>query len=237
MISKPVKSAISIKGYAHGLLVTLGEDDWEVEQEMLLNQISGQGSFFKGAQFAVNVGCRTLRAAEIDHFARALSGLGVSLNAILSDAPSTVYGARMLGIPTSLSQIDNMAASHSNPGILAMVIREPCEPGTTLTSKSDLVVIGDVPQGVHLEAQGSILIWGRLYGSVHAGNDGNTGVDVSALVLKPQQLLIAGMVYTPHIRVSGLKPETARICGGNIIIESWHKRKPRKPVSEAESTG
>ncbi len=45
-----------IKGIREGLLVTLGEGDWDTLQERLLRQIEEKGAFFRGGTHGCGCG-------------------------------------------------------------------------------------------------------------------------------------------------------------------------------------
>lgn len=69
-------------------------------------------------------------------------------------------------------------------------------------------------------AGGSVLVWGRVRGTVHAGALGDESAIVGALELMPALLRIADlMARTPDQRPNG--PETARIDAGEIVVAQW----------------
>jgi len=215
----------TIKGYRDGLLVTLGEGDWSVERTRLFDQIAGQAAFFQGARMALDVGSQVVHAAEMGRLRERLSDLGVILTTVISDAPQTAYSARMLGLATSIHSEKSVSAYNPARGGLAQLVKETLLAGMKVESDTDLVILGNVPVGVQLEAHGSIVVWGKLLGTVHAGIGSNEDAVVSALLLRPVRLRIAGMLYPQRPRFSLFKPETARIQNGDILIEPWNKRR------------
>ena len=60
--------------------------------------------------------------------------------------------------------------------------------------QGNVIVFGDVNPGAEIMAGGSVLIWGRLRGLVHAGADGDEEAIVGALEFSPMQLRIAGKI-------------------------------------------
>jgi septum site-determining protein MinC len=82
-------------------------------------------------------------------------------------------------------------------------------------------VVGDVNAGAEIVADGSIIIWGRLRGTVHAGATGAAKALVCALELKPTLLRIADqLARTPdNHRPSG--PEQASLVSGQIVVVPW----------------
>ena len=56
---------VTIKGTADGLVVTLGDGEWNEEFAALTDRIATSAKFFSGAQATLDVGARNLDAAEI----------------------------------------------------------------------------------------------------------------------------------------------------------------------------
>ena len=88
-----------------------------------------------------------------------------------------------------------------------------------------MIVFGDVNPGAEIIAVGSVLIWGRLKGLVHAGAEGDEKAIVGALEFLPMQLRIADKIAIPPKKNTKGKLEIARISDDNIIVESWNSLK------------
>jgi septum site-determining protein MinC len=84
-----------------------------------------------------------------------------------------------------------------------------------------VVVVGDVNPGAEIIAGGSVVVWGRLRGVVHAGAGGNEQAVVCALDLQPTQLRIAAHIAVPPKRKGKPQPELARIRDGQVEAEAW----------------
>jgi septum site-determining protein MinC len=76
------------------------------------------------------------------------------------------------------------------------VVERTLRSGFSVRHAGHVVVIGDVNAGAQVIAGGSVLVWGRMRGMVHAGADGNEKAVVCALDLSPTQLRIAGLIAT-----------------------------------------
>jgi len=87
-----------------------------------------------------------------------------------------------------------------------------------------VVIIGDVNAGAEVIAEGDVLVWGALRGTVHAGYPGNEEAVVCALVLAPVQLRIGKLASRPPEdgAVSPQMPEVASVKNGQIVVESWN---------------
>jgi len=94
--------------------------------------------------------------------------------------------------------------------------------GQSLSSRGNIVIIGDVNAGAELVAAGDIVVWGALRGLAHAGAEGDESAKVFALRLEPMQLRIASKVaVAPDERKQKRRsaPEVARLRDGGIVTE------------------
>ena len=225
MIPSSPAQLLTIKGNRDGLLITTGEADWDILRVTLLDHLRDQASFFRGARITLDVGNQVIHAAEMGRLRDDFSEMGVILSTVLSNAPQTTYTARILGL--AISQYHGELVSHYNPahGSPALIIKERLLAGMRIESENDLIILGDTAAGVQLESHGSVIVWGRLLGSVHAGIGNNEDAVVSALVMRPSHLRIAGMLYSRKLHLGIRHPETARIYSGEIILEPWNKRR------------
>lgn len=103
-----------------------------------------------------------------------------------------------------------------------LVVRRTLRSGQSLRHPGSIAVIGDVNPGAEIIAGGSIVVWGRLRGTVHAGALGDENAVVCALDLAPTQLRIGGRITrSPDERRRKPRPETARVRDGHIVAEPW----------------
>jgi septum site-determining protein MinC len=90
-----------------------------------------------------------------------------------------------------------------------------------LSSRGNIVVIGDVNAGGELVAAGDIIVWGTLRGVAHAGAEGDESAKVFALHLEPMQLRIATKlaVAPEERRKKQSVPEVASLRDAGIVTE------------------
>ena len=226
-----MQGTIQIKGIREGLLATLGDGAWAELQDALFKQVEDQSSFFQGARLAIDVGNQILHAAEMGGLRDRLSEKGISLWAIISNSPTTEQTARVLGLATRLNSprpersIRSLDTNLS--GESAVLVQRTLRSGFKLTHQGHVVVIGDVNPGAEIVAAGSVVVWGRLSGVVHAGADGNEKAVVCALDFSPTQLRIADRIAIPPQRKGKPQPEMASIQNGQVVSEVWNmKGKP-----------
>lgn len=225
-MSTEAKPTMLIKGIRDGLMVTLGEGDWLSIQDALLQQIDERGNFFHGARLAIDVGNRIIHAAELGTLRDRLSDKGVSLWAVISNAHDTEQTAQSLGLATRITtpRPDRNIRSLETTleGEDAIFVQRTLRSGYKIATRSHVVVIGDVNPGAEIIAGGSVVVWGRLRGTVHAGAEGNTQAVVCALELAPIQLRIADKVAVSPQRKEKPEPEIARIRDDQVVAEAWN---------------
>lgn len=219
---------MQIKGIREGLLVSVNEGDWTEIQAALLKQIEERAEFFNGARLALDVGSRTLHAAEMGELRDRLSDANICLWAVISKSSVTVQTAKVLGLDTKLSNgkggSSRVQADKGQPGGDVVLIEKTLRSGNRITSESHVVVIGDVNPGAEIYAGGNIIVWGRIRGSVHAGAGGNKEAVVCGLEILPLQLRIANLFYVETTKRKKSGPGTARVNRDQIVLEPWNPK-------------
>jgi len=227
----PEKSgAFPIKGFREGLLITLGEGDWEKVSDALYKQIDERADFFQGAKIAIDVDERNLRAVEVCKLRDNLSDRNVSLFALLSKSNSTEAVAETLGLSTKKSVLKVNAQDLPRAlydGETALIIKKTLRSGTAVKFAGNVIVDGDVNPGAEIRASGSIYVWGKLRGIAYAGIEGSKDEVVAALEIDSYNLRIADIYYQDNkIRIKlKKKAEKAYVDGNEIKIIDWEQYK------------
>lgn len=216
---------MQIKGLKDGLLVTLGEGAWQDRLEELVLHVQQQEKFFRGARLALDVGNRILYSSELEQLRAKLAEKGVVLWAILSNSPATEQAAQELSLATRITppRSDRVIrpVDPNLPGEAAILVQKTLRSGFKVAYHGHVVVLGDVNPGAEITASGSIIVWGKLRGVVHAGAEGDENAMVCALDLAPMQLRIAGYIAVTPQRKGKPEPEIARIDHNQVVAESW----------------
>ncbi len=218
-------SLIQIKGLRDGLLVTLGEAPWGEQRTALLDQIDSQPAFFNGARLALDVGNQIIKVNELVELRDRLSERNLSLWALVSESPTTEKTAQLLGLATRISKprpedTRPYAVQDLGEGT-ALFLNKTLRSGARVEFNGHVVVLGDVNPGAEIVAEGNVIIWGRLRGSVQAGSKGNEEAVVCALDLLPMRLQIAEDVVNMSDKKETGKPEMALIRDERVVIEPW----------------
>ena len=218
---------MEIKGTKDGILVNLENQDWLEAKGDLVGQIDARLDFFNGAQLILDVGNNVLRAKELGELRDFLSEKGVLLSGIISQSIVTKETAQMLGMTTKLTKTLEKPAKKIKPldtviaGEAAVMIHRTMRSGFKVAYQGHVVVIGDVNPGAEIIASGSIVVWGHLRGTVHAGAEGDEAAVICALDLSPMQLRIGSHVAVSPPQSGKPQPEIASVKENQIIAEPW----------------
>ncbi|HKZ43821.1 MAG TPA: septum site-determining protein MinC [Anaerolineales bacterium] len=226
MIKEP--PIIQIKGTREGLMVNIGGSDWDSQVQNLIDQINERPAFYQGARMVLNVQTHVLHVMELSKLRDTLSDYGLVLWAVLSESQITEQTSQNLGLATRLSKPET-----TEPDIIidpfqkdkALWIKQTVRSGSHIEYHGNIIILGDVNPGAEIIAVGSVLVWGRLRGLVHAGAEGDEEAIVGALDFSPMQLRIAGKIAVSPKKNTKGKLEIARISGDHIIAESWNSAK------------
>jgi len=219
-------SLIQIKGLRDGLLVSLDDAPWENQRAALIAQVDAQPAFFQGARLALDVASQVLHVKELVDLRDQLSERGIFLWAVVSESPTTESTAQLLGLATRISKPRPEEARQFSVEDLgeetALFLNRTLRSGTRIEFAGHVVVFGDVNPGAEVVAEGSVIIWGRLRGMVHAGSKGNKKAIIGALDLSPTQLRIAEEVAAALNPQQNPRPEVVRInSDGKLQAEIW----------------
>jgi septum site-determining protein MinC len=217
-------SLIQIKGLRDGLLVSLLDASWEDQQSALLAQMDQQPSFFQGARLALDVGSQVLHVNEMVELRDRLSDRNVALWAVVSESPTTEQTAQLLGLATRISKPrpeETRFGVRDVDDETALFVNKTLRSGTRVEFPGHVVVLGDVNPGAEIIAEGSIIIWGRLRGAVHAGSKGDESAKVCALDFAPMQLKVADESVSVKKKKENPGPEMAFIRDERIVIDPW----------------
>jgi septum site-determining protein MinC len=216
---------ITIKGIADGLLITMGDGDWEEISQSLLVHVDEKKEFLFGAKITLEVGNHILKAVDLGRLRDQLSERGLFLRAVLSNSPTTERTAQALGLATKLSRPKPdrriIKMDTALQGDQAVLVQRTLRSGHSVRHPGHVTVIGDVNPGAEIIAGGNVVVWGRLRGTVHAGADGDEQAVICALDLSPTQLRIADHINLSPPQRRRPKPELARLVNGKVVAEPW----------------
>ena len=215
-----------IKGHKEGLLITLSDGDWSTLMASLFDHIDERKAFFNGAKVVLDVGNRQLGVSDISAARDHLSDSNISLWALISTDAKTTASAKDLGLETKTAS--KAAEPKIQPfdtlinGEMAIFVKRTLRSGYRVVHEGHVIVMGDVNPGAEIIAGGSIIIWGRLSGVVHAGAEGDENAVICALDMSPTQLRIASYLTIPAARKGKPQPKIIMIKNNQPVIENWN---------------
>lgn len=220
--------SVNIKGVRDGLLITMGEGDWPELEADLLRVIEERSSFLQGARVALDVGNHILRAVDVGRLRDHFSEKSIALWAVMSNSPVTEKNAQALGLATRIHtprpERTIRPLDTNLPGETAVMVHRTVRSGFKISHNGHVVIIGDVNPGGEIFAGGSVVVWGRLKGMVHAGMNGDEKAVVCALEMEPMQLRIAGYTLNLPQRRGKPEPEMVYIQDGRVVNETWKSK-------------
>jgi len=238
-----VAQAVETKGIRDGLLIRVSDSPDVVLDDALRLEIDRKRAFLAGGRLALEIGRRELTYEALAELQRLFEARELVLWAVLAEHGPTRESARRLGLATRLSGSatdlegnalrdapplpangDGVPAARDLPGANALLLRETVRSGRSIWHDGHVVVLGDVNPGAEVIAGGSVIVWGRLRGLVHAGALGDESAVICALELNPTQLRIADQIAVAPDGGPVRSPEQAAIRDGQIVAEPWAAR-------------
>ena len=217
-------SPVSIKGGKEGLRLVLDETaPWDDVLDELHDRFSRGTEFFHGAQITIDTGERALSEEDLADLVALMGEHGLQPSTLATSTREGRNAARASGI-TTRPTTRSAPPPAQNDADAGLFIQRTLRSGQVLRHHGNVTLIGDVNPGAEVIAGGSIVVWGRLRGTAHAGALGDTGAFVCALELAPTLLRIAeAMARPPSSRPVG--PELARVTDKGIEVEPWESGK------------
>jgi septum site-determining protein MinC len=247
-------NSVIIKGVREGLLLIL-DDDVPFAQVLteLSERVGTRPDFFKGAGVTMNAGRRVMDWPDFEVIYKMLTRNGMHVHTFVSLSAQSRMVAESFGVasrPPSFAAGDaggslglkargsalhgqapvsglDSAASVAEAGE-GIFLRCNLRPGQSVRYAGDVCVLGDVESGAEIVADGDIVVWGALLGTVHAGANGDDEAIICALHLSPIQLGIAGYISRFPANEEGYQgtrpPELAHVEMGRIVVEAWAER-------------
>lgn len=217
---------ISIKGGRDGLLLRLDDTaEWGALLQQLERQLAQNQAFFSGARLALDVGNRSMGPDDLAALLGLMQQHGVAAEALSAGTRESRSAARSAGLAARPLPRPAAAADSSVAEGEALLLFRTVRSGQVVRHSGHITLVGDVNPGGELIAGGSVVVWGRLRGFVHAGALGDATAIVCAVELRPTQLRIAGQIATAPKGAAPHSPEVARIEDGAIAVEPWESFK------------
>ncbi len=210
---------VTIKGSREGLRLQLDDAaGWPDVLAALRGQLEQGAQFFNGARIVVDIGDRALADEQLAELMALMRQHHLEPSALGSTSRESRNTARAAGV---VARPSVRGAGVVDERGEAAFVQRTIRSGQVVRHHGHITVVGDVNAGAEVIAGGSVVVWGRLRGTVHAGALGDRAAVICAIELRPTQLRIADLIArAPDGAASGV-PEVARIDGDQIAVEPW----------------
>jgi septum site-determining protein MinC len=221
-----MRDLVSIKGGKEGLRVQLDEQaDWQAVLRALQTHLEQSSTFFAGARLQIDIGDRSLDEPQLTEILELMAHHGIQPEALAATTRESRNAARAAGLRARVGIPQEAGAPPALSEGEAILISRTVRSGQIVRHQGHVTLVGDVNPGAEIIAGGSVVVWGRLRGLVHAGALGDANALICALELRPTQLRIGNLIArTPEEteRRTPL-PEVARIDHDQerIVVEAW----------------
>jgi len=212
---------VAIKGGKEGLRLHLDESAvWSEVLGALRSQLDQGAQFFNGARVIVDIGNRALTEEQFAELMALMREHHLEASALASTSRESRSAARAAGVVAR--PVARSVAAPDEPGE-ALFVWRTIRSGQVVRHQGHITIVGDVNAGAEVIAGGSVVVWGRLRGTVHAGALGDRLAMICAIELRPTQLRIADLIARAPDGAVGGRPEVAYIDGDQIAVESWER--------------
>lgn len=209
--------SVVIKSNKYGLIVIL--DEKLPFDELLLDvadKFKDSANFFKNAKMAVTFRGRVLTKAQERELVYAIvNNSQIHILCVVDEDKVQEEHYRCV-------VEDAMEEKMRQDG---QFYRGTLRTGQVLEIETSVVILGDVNPGASVVSKGNIVVLGSCRGSVYAGATGDAECFVAALIMKPQQVRIADKVarsaITKRVDTGEYKidPKIAYVKDGHIYVK------------------
>jgi septum site-determining protein MinC len=222
------RSRITVRGTRDGLVIHFPEDPSPLDLiQDLQDQIENAGNFFRHGELVINYGTRPPDQDEIGALLVLLRERGVRLRTVTAGTSRYRNLLQQWGFDQPHSRHGVNEDPHQDqfpePERRAHHVHEPLQPGDYIELDGTLVVHGDVSAGATIVASGSVIVWGTLRGTVHAGSNGDDTAVICALRLMPEELRVGSFRSRASEDPEDLPdiPAMAKVVNNELVAAVW----------------
>lgn len=218
-------NSVIIKGLNNGIIVVLDPNiEFNLLKEKVTKKFKDSSKFLGNAQVALSFEGRKLSDEEQLELLQIISEQSeLKIICLVTEDPEK----------EAIFQRAIEQASEERSKANGQFYKGNLRSGQSLECDTSIVIIGDVNPGATVISSGNIIVLGALRGTVYAGAKGNTKAFVLALDMSPVQIRIADTIARAPDNPDKTGTKEAKIAFlelDNIYIESVS----RKSLSERE---
>jgi septum site-determining protein MinC len=197
---------------------------WSEIIQQIQQRLSGDSrSWDSNTPVRILANDRLLDTTQIQELADILLQSNLSLKRFYTKRRQTAVAIATCGFSVEQQTAQQALITEASTKLLVadpMYVQMTLRSGTEIRHDGSVIVMGDMNPGSVVIAEGDILVWGKLRGTVHAGAGGNAGSIVMATQMQPSQIRIADFVARGPSNVPAqFFPEVAYVTSqGKISI-------------------
>ena len=185
-----MEQPVVIKSNKYGLTVILDSAlEFAVLKNAVAEKFTESKKFFKGAELAVAFEGRTLTQDEQIILVNVMienAGIKVPCIVDVDVAKEAVMKQAMQHTQQAAPEFESNGDGKFYKGTLRS--------GQVLESETSIIILGDVNPGATVVSKGNVVVLGTLKGSIYVGAGGNENTFVAALSMDPMQIRIADYI-------------------------------------------
>lgn len=195
----------------------------ELWQQLKHRLNGGEHAWIPNTEVHLIADNRLLDLRQLQEIAQALTEAKLQLKCVKTTRRQTAIAAATAGYSVNQdsehTRLNGETSERVSPQADPLYLKMTLRSGVDIRHPGTVVVLGDVNPGSSVIADGDIIIWGRLRGTVHAGASGNAKSSIMALQMEPTLIRIADKVARgPETPPAQFYPEVAYITSGGIRI-------------------
>lgn len=206
---------VTIRSSRYGLDIELDQKtDFAELLDILAERFRESARFFKDAKMALSFSGRPLNREEEDRILEIISeNTQIDILCVVEQNDKNELMYRSI-VEQALSDRDKREGQFYR-GTLGR--------RHVLESETSVIILGDVEADARVTAKGNIVVVGTLYGTAHAGADGDRNAFIVALSMQPKKLCIADveakrqLIYQESLSIKGAK--IAVVDGNRIYLD------------------
>lgn len=188
-MGRVMEQPVVIKSNKYGLTVCLDtEPDFETLRSLVAEKFAESKKFFKGAELAIAFEGRELSQDEqILLVQDMIANAGIKVPCIVD-------------VDVAKEAVMKQAVEHTRASVEmedgsdGKFYKGTLRSGQVLESETSIIILGDVNPGATVVSKGNVVVLGTLKGSIYVGAGGNENTFVAALSMDPMQIRIADYI-------------------------------------------
>lgn len=184
-----MEQPVIIKSNKYGLTVVLdSQPDFETLRNVVAEKFAESKKFFKGAELAIAFEGRELTQDEqLILVQEIVSHGGIKVPCIVDvDVARETVMKQAVEHTKNTPEFEGAGDGKFYKGTLRS--------GQVLESETSIIILGDVNPGATVVSKGNVVVLGTLKGSIYVGAAGNEKTFVAALSMDPMQIRIADYI-------------------------------------------